>query len=154
MPAAWSSSNEGPQRNSEAGLPSQLDLVVESSEGKTMGPYEFRQRLQDGVVIVEVHGYFNDQAGKALTTLVQDQVRGGHTIFLLDFGPCSVINSTGVATFLDLTLALTEDYQGRLLICGLDRVKQSVLEMVGITSMATLARDVAEALTLAKASSP
>ncbi|RCK79449.1 MAG: hypothetical protein OZSIB_0089 [Candidatus Ozemobacter sibiricus] len=119
-----------------------------------MGPYEFRQRLQDGVVIVEVHGYFNDQAGKALTTLVQDQVRGGHTIFLLDFGPCSVINSTGVATFLDLTLALTEDYQGRLLICGLDRVKQSVLEMVGITSMATLARDVAEALTLAKASSP
>jgi len=109
-------------------------------------PYQFAFRDENDVTIVSIQGYFSAQSGKDLQKAVRDRFRQGRLLFVLDFSPCKLVNSPGVASLMDLTLKIIDDYKGRLAVCGLNPLKREVFEMIGILPMAIEAGDTAEAL--------
>ncbi len=101
-----------------------------------MASFTLKTSEQGGVLIVEIQGYFAGDAGAALQTLADEQCRAGRLKILLDFSACNVVSSPGVAALMEITLRITEDFQGKTAMCGLDTLKRNVFSMAGITSIA------------------
>lgn len=86
--------------------------------------------------VVEIHGYFAADAGAKLDEVVDEMLRDGAVAIVLDFTPCSIISSPGIAALMDVTLKITEDFIGKVAMCGLDELQRKVLSMAGIISIA------------------
>ncbi|RCK79451.1 MAG: hypothetical protein OZSIB_0091 [Candidatus Ozemobacter sibiricus] len=111
-----------------------------------MEAFTIHEEDLQGTPVLTVQGYFSDVTGRDLLTRLERLIGTGRTTCIIDLGPCTVINSPGLGTMLDLTLKVVDDLRGRLILTGLDRVKTSVLEMVGVLAMVTVAPDRAAAL--------
>jgi anti-anti-sigma regulatory factor len=83
------------------------------------GAYTFSQTLKGDVVVISVSGYFNEKAGSEFSTVVHQHLRENRNRFVVNFLLCSLINSVGVADLLEITLRVTEDFKGRLILCSL-----------------------------------
>lgn len=86
--------------------------------------------------VLDIHGYFADEAGAALEQAVEELLHAGVLSFVLDFSSCNVISSPGIAALMDITLKITEDFQGKVALCGLDDLQRKVLNMAGIINIA------------------
>ena len=105
----------------------------------------------DRSVVIEIKGYFDGVAGQSLDAAVDALARKGKTGVILDFGPCDIINSMGVAALLDILLKVTEDFKGKVVFCGLDTLKRNVFKIAGLFSVAPEAPDRAQAEKLVSA---
>ena len=88
------------------------------------------------VTVVEINGYFAAEAGEKLESTVDELLRTGSLLIVLDFTTCSIISSPGIAALMDTTLKITEDFQGKVSMCGLDDLQRKVLNMAGIINIA------------------
>ena len=113
------------------------------------------QAYENGaVVVVVISGYFTGEAGEAVNNAVEKYVLAGKIRFLMDFSKCTLINSPGVASLLDISMKIVDDFKGRLVLCGLDQMKWTVLKMVRIIPLAETARDIQEGLQIANKDNP
>lgn len=106
---------------------------------------------RDGCAILHLHGYFDGAAGQALEAELDRQLRGGRVRIVFDFAPCQVVSSPGVASMVELAVKVCDDFQGRLVLCGLDALKLKVFTLAGILDMCAAAPGVAEAVAQATA---
>lgn len=109
--------------------------------------YKIGTRKNQNTLTAIVEGYCNQEAGDELVSKVQLELESGNTRnLILNFADCSGVNSPGVARILEITEMVIEDFNGRVFICGLDKVKTSFFEMVGILELAKVLENEAEAL--------
>ena len=104
--------------------------------------YKIDSRKIETALVVIVEGYCNQEAGDEIIQFVQQQFETGKAKNLIfNYFNCTGINSPGVARVLEATEIVTEDFAGQVYICGLDKVKTSFFEMVGILELAEIAKD-------------
>ncbi len=64
--------------------------------------------------------------------------------YILDFSACPIVNSLGIATILE-ALLIIKDYDGQVVITGLDALKTRFFTLTGIFSLADQAENMGEA---------
>jgi anti-anti-sigma factor len=105
----------------------------------------------DGVFIVHVTGYVSLATVGDIQKVVDDFLARGGRAIILDLTECPAINSHGITAIMTMTMRVTDDFQGNVVIVTLDPVKVSVFELVGIFPIASLARNLPDAVRVAKA---
>ncbi|RCK78114.1 MAG: hypothetical protein OZSIB_1763 [Candidatus Ozemobacter sibiricus] len=113
-------------------------------------PFSIELKSEAGLPVLEMHGYFGQEAAARAREILVDLLAKGQTRIIFDFSPCKLINSPGVVGIMKLTMEIVEDFQGDLAITGLDNLKFTVLDMAGVFPMAQRATSRAEAIRLLK----
>ncbi|MBF0547248.1 MAG: hypothetical protein HQM08_22600 [Candidatus Riflebacteria bacterium] len=108
--------------------------------------FEIKQKLMDNIPILPVSGYFSGDTGIKMDQIVTDLLQNGNKYIIIDFSNCKIINSPGVVALVETTMRIVGDFDGKLVIFGLDELKVSVFFMAGIFPLAKLARTQEEAI--------
>ncbi len=107
---------------------------------------------QKGQVVVLVSpAYFDQEVAITVQRIVRQQYKTGIKRFVIDFGGCQVANSGGVASLWDLALQVLDDYHGKIVLCGVDSIKESVFALIGVIPLLHVAKTLPEALQEAEA---
>jgi anti-anti-sigma regulatory factor len=104
----------------------------------------------EGVIVLAIHGYFNDETGARLDKIVETMALINKNRFIIDFRDCPLINSLGISILLDVTMKVIDDFHGNMVLTGLDAGKTRVMEEFYIIPTATVAATLAEALLLVR----
>ena len=113
-----------------------------------MTNFTLAQKPLDDVVVLEVTGYYDIHCGSSVLTAAGTKIEGGSTKFILDLTPCRIVNSSGIASIMDLSVKVIDDARGRLVLIGIDALKERVFKMAGILGVVERAADLDEALAL------
>jgi len=107
---------------------------------------DLEMELKDGVFSVTVSGYCNETTGDSLVGEIKKVLEEGKARkFLMDFSACEIVNSCGVAKVLDAVEMIGIDFQGKVIICGLNVTTKSFFDMVGVFDSAEFTSTLAEA---------
>ncbi|MBF0406322.1 MAG: hypothetical protein HQM10_03130 [Candidatus Riflebacteria bacterium] len=111
-----------------------------------MNSFGVEVKKTENVQVVLVTGYFSEDAGKRLFSLVSDLLLKKNLSFVIDFTNCNLINSPGVVALMNTTLKIVDDYKGKLCLIGVDDLKLTVFKMAGIFPLADQADSIEEAI--------
>lgn len=107
---------------------------------------DLRQEEKDGISFVSIIGYFSDVPAASLKTIVRQALKQGKFLWVLDFSRCEIMTSPGVASLMEIGLVISDDFQGKLVLCGLDPFKQSVLNLAGVDQVVEIVPGIPEAI--------
>lgn len=79
---------------------------------------------------------------------VGEMARKGQCRFVFDFSTCKLINSPAMGELLDAILLIDRDFEGHIVVCGLDSLKETLFTISGIIPIAQEAANVPEAIKL------
>lgn len=108
-------------------------------------PFDLHTALDSDPPVLTVEGYVAAEAGLAMLAVVDQLLESGRRKIILDFSKCSLINSPGVVAVLQITLKVVEDFQGDIVLVGLNDLQNTVMEMAGVLPVASQAADLDEA---------
>ncbi len=111
-----------------------------------MEPFTVTQKEMEGISILGVGGYFAADAGRKVQEKVGALLKDGKVYIILDLSACKAINSPGVASVMDVTMKILDDFKGKLVLVGLNRLMVSVFTMAGIIPLAETGTDVSEGI--------
>ncbi len=94
--------------------------------------FKLDQTPQGKIVVLATHGYIEDSAATQLIDAVNKLLEQGVAAFVLDLTDSRVVASPGLAGILDICIKIVDDSDGRIVICGLDRMKENVFSMAAI----------------------
>lgn len=100
-------------------------------------------------VVIRLDGYLDGETGQQLQQLLEGLLCRGLRGIVLEFSKCTNINSLGVSSMLDITMRVTEDFGGKLVLTGLNELHRKVMILSGIIPMATSAPNLHEACRVA-----
>ncbi len=103
---------------------------------------------QESALVVEISGYFDGKAGAELTGQLAPFLKAGRKFVVIDLVTCDLLNSPGVTALLELSIKITEDFLGKLIICGSNPLMNEVFTMAGVFPIADRVPDRASALKL------
>ena len=111
--------------------------------------FEISKSSHERIAMLKVNGYCNQEAGDELLKIVRHEFEtGSFADLIIDFAQCSGVNSPGVARVLEAAEIVTEDFGGSVVMSGLDKIKRSFFQMVGILELAAAAPDETAAIKL------
>ena len=117
-----------------------------------MDAFEVGQTVVDtDIPVISLKGYFSGEGGQAVAREVDAALNLGRKRILIDLVGCTVINSPGIAVLMDLAMKIVDDFQGRLILVGLDNSKKQFLTMTGVLPLAGTAATVDEGCRAARA---
>jgi len=91
---------------------------------------------QEGdVFILRCQGYLDDQGGVTLLQTAEKIYQKGAQKIVINFSATPVVNSPGLAALLQLAETVVEERQGKLALCGLNELTNSVFKMVGLLKL-------------------
>ncbi len=108
-------------------------FAVSSQEGKA------------GIPVIAITGYFSKEGGEAVEAKINASLDGGRKKIVLDMSGCTVINSPGIAKLMEMAMKVIDDFQGALILVGLDNSKKQFLGMTGVLPLAGTAATLDEA---------
>jgi len=100
--------------------------------------------------IIIIKGYLARDAGDKLIAQVEKLAGEQMSNFIFDLSQCKVISSPGVAAIMSITFKVLDDYQGKVVLLGLDQFKIQVLKMSRVIPMAHSVDTLQEALDFLK----
>jgi len=115
-----------------------------------MSNYEITITETQEIPVVKVQGFLNDLVGDEVCVSVGKILRDGKINVILDFSQCKVINSPGASCISELVWTINDDFHGKIVFCGLDKLKQNVFNLIGIIPPAIEVNTLSEALDLLK----
>jgi len=102
--------------------------------------------VSGSIPVFRMGKYFDDECGAFLAKAVEEHLYAGRISMVIDFSGCKVVNSPGVGKMLEITLTVTSDFKGTLVLCGLDNLTRRVFQMATILPMCREASTVDDAL--------
>lgn len=108
--------------------------------------HSVRVTLRDQTVVVNVSGYWNEEAGKSVLEQVLAHVKVGKKCVVIDFSATKLLNSRAVGTLLDMVITITEDFLGRVILTQASPLMNEIFEVSGVNQMTESAPDMATAL--------
>lgn len=97
-----------------------------------MSQFRLDQTVNGNILVLATHGYIEENAAAQLVELVNKKLDEGSTRFVLDLTDSKVVASPGLAGVLDICIRIVDDFGGRVVICGLDKMKENVFSMAAI----------------------
>ena len=115
-----------------------------------MSTFEVTFQTVDQVPVISVSGYFERPASVKFQEAVEQLVAARKVFIVLDLAKCKVLASPGVSMVVEQALNLNEQHKGRLILCGLDAIKQNVFRVVCVHAFAEVVDTQKEAVELAR----
>lgn len=106
---------------------------------------------ENGFPIVRFQNYCTNETLEGLADKVGHLCDKDKNRLIFDFTSCEVINSLGMAALLE-TLMIVQDYEGRVIISGLNAIQQKFFGLTGVFSLSTQADKIADAFGLLQSS--
>lgn len=72
----------------------------------------------------------------------------GHNKFVFDFSACRLLNSPAMGELLDAILMVDRDFEGHIVVSGLDKLKETLFTISGIIPIAQEAKTASEGVQL------
>lgn len=72
----------------------------------------------------------------------------GHSKFVFDFSACRLLNSPAMGELLDAILVVDRDFEGHIVVSGLDKLKETLFTISGIIPIAQVTRTSEEGIQL------
>jgi len=92
--------------------------------------------IQKGkVTVVKTQGYFDDLGGKVFRERCTELIDKGQFYFVFDLEKTPAINSTGLATLLDIMVQIIDYNEGEVAITGLSKLTRTALQMTGFMTL-------------------
>jgi len=113
-------------------------------------PFDLHTDFSQPVPIISIKGYLAREAGDQLVAQVEKLAAEHFVNFIFDLSQCKVISSPGVAAIMSITFKVLDDYQGKVVLLGLDSFKIQVLKMSRVIPMAHSVATLQEALDFLK----
>lgn len=110
----------------------------------------FQVSMMGEIPVITISGYFDEDLGRALAKETGKCLQNGKRHFLFEFSGCPLINSLGISHLLEITIQISEDYQGVLVLIAVPQVVRKVLKLASIVPQAKMAESIQEALAILK----
>lgn len=111
-----------------------------------MSQFEVVNELREEIPIFQVKGYYEKPTGKKVNEEAKKYFQCGRIFLILDLSKCEILSSPGVSTIVELAVDAADNYNGKLIICGLDKLKEKILTLVAIQSIAQVVPSLPEAI--------
>ncbi|HAE39207.1 MAG TPA: hypothetical protein DCG57_11295 [Candidatus Riflebacteria bacterium] len=102
---------------------------------------------EKGFPVVRFQNYCTNETLEGLADKVGSLCDKDKSRLIFDFTSCEIINSLGMAALLE-TLMIVQDYEGRVIISGLNAIQQKFFGLTGVFSLSTHAEDLTQAFTM------
>jgi hypothetical protein len=106
--------------------------------------------IRKNIPIVTFSGYCKVEGIEDLCKRLNELAIGGHRKFVFDFSACKLINSPAMGEILEAVLLIDRDFEGHIVICGLDSLKETLFSISGIIPIAQSTSDLISAVDLAE----
>lgn len=93
----------------------------------------------ENVALISITGYFNEEIGDELNRVADVFLKKGLSRMILDLTPCQLVNSTGIAALMALTLNLVQERKGHLFLVGCSPIMIKAFCLATIIPRATQA---------------
>lgn len=100
-----------------------------------MGESSFEICQNGAFPVIKFKNYCNNETLESLGAQISELCDNDKTKLIFDFSECQVVNSLGLATILEVLL-IAKDYEGKVVITGLDSVKTRFFSLTGVFSIA------------------
>lgn len=108
---------------------------------------DFEETVHGDCVVVGLCCRLDSATTPRVQQALLDRVRAGQKYLALDFDRAGLLASSGLRMLLVLARATTE-FEGRLVLCGLDATARDTLEVTGFLPNFSVTTDAAAALAL------
>ena len=102
---------------------------------------------ENGLPVVRFQNYCTNETLEGLADKVGHLCDKDKNRLIFDFAKCEIINSLGMAALLE-TLMIVQDYEGQVVISGLNAIQKKFFGLTGVFSLSTQADDIAQAFIL------
>lgn len=106
---------------------------------------------EKGFPVVRFQNYCTNETLEGLADKVGHLCDKDKNHLVFDFTSCEVINSLGMAALLE-TLMIVQDYEGEVIISGLNAIQQKFFGLTGVFSLSTQAENITKAFDLLQSS--
>lgn len=105
-------------------------------------------RFAGEALVLQPRGYLDKAAGETLLALARKTMKPGTARLALDLSGTPVINSSGLATLVELITLVLDEREGAVAVVGLSGLARSALSAIGILAMVREAPSEADAIRL------
>ena len=102
---------------------------------------------ENGLPVVRFQNYCTNETLEGLADKVGHLCDKDKNRLIFDFAKCEIINSLGMAALLE-TLMIVQDYEGQVVISGLNAIQKKFFGLTGVFSLSTQADDITQAFIL------
>lgn len=104
--------------------------------------------IKNNIPVVSFIGHCKVEGIDDLCSRLQKLALEGHKKFVFDYSACKLINSPAMGEILEAILLIDRDFEGHVVVSGLDSLKETLFSISGIIPIAQPAPDVIAALDL------
>ncbi len=105
--------------------------------------FSVESRIDENILLVSIAGYCEKEAGSRIFAAVKQAIENQSLKgVILEFGQCSSINSSCIATLMETAELVTYDFKSYVVVCNLDQTKASFFKMFGLLDLAELQPDI------------
>ncbi len=97
---------------------------------------------RSGIPVFSFIGHCKAEGIECLSDKLQTLAVSGQKKFIFDFSACKLLNSPAMGELLDAILLVDRDYDGHVVVCGLDSLKETLFTISGIIPIAQEAQDI------------
>lgn len=102
--------------------------------------------VNSGIPVFSFQGNCKYEGMSDLTEQLQAHFDKGIIKFVFDFSQCKLLNSPAMGELLDAILLVDRDFEGHVVVCGLDSLKETLFTISGIIPIAQETKTLEEAL--------
>lgn len=113
-----------------------------------MSQFAIHRAEIQGIPVLLLDGYFDDDAGQLLENTVQEVTATGSARLIIDFGKVHTLTSLGISHLITITTGLEELPGGSMAFSGLNPTQVRVFDMSGLLRVVGHAPTPAEAASL------
>ncbi|NLF96466.1 MAG: hypothetical protein GX569_06990 [Candidatus Riflebacteria bacterium] len=103
---------------------------------------------RNGLPVFSFVGHCKAEGIESLSEQLRQMSETGKKKYIFDFSSCKLINSPAMGELLDAILLVDRDFEGHVVVCGLDSLKETLFTISGIIPIAQEARDIDSAASL------
>lgn len=113
-----------------------------------MDNLQLKVDVASNIPVLHFIGHCKVEGIEELGNWVGELARKGQNKFVFDFSACKLLNSPAMGELLDAILLIDRDFDGHVVVCGLDSLKETLFTISGIIPIAQEAKDSAAAIKL------
>ncbi|MBF0409194.1 MAG: STAS domain-containing protein [Candidatus Riflebacteria bacterium] len=94
------------------------------------------EQIKSGTTeIFRINGYLDETGGDKLKLLCEKAISDGRKNFLFNFQNTPVINSSGLAMFLEIAVKIIDYKSGKISVTGLSKITKTAFHMIGLLEL-------------------
>jgi len=129
-------------------LPLPVVLIMYRFRRAALDNTQLKISDQNGIPVFSFVGNCKAEGIACLADKLREMAAAGQKKYIFDFSACKLINSPAMGELLDAILLVDRDFDGHVVVCGLDSLKETLFTISGIIPIAQEASEASVAAQL------